>query len=55
MKQIQGAECNVAFGILLSVFRSFSIFVNIKNVQNEKSATKKKWNMKKGQREKSTT
>ena len=36
MKQVDGAECEVVFLVVFSVFFSFSIFFNIKKVQHEK-------------------
>ena len=39
VKQVHGAECNFVVLVVISVFRSFLIFFNIKKVHHEKSAT----------------
>ena len=45
VKQVHVAGCNVVFLIVFSVFGPFSIFFNIKKVQDENSAALKKCNM----------
>ena len=39
VKQGHGTECNVIFLVVFSLFRPFSIFLNMKKVEHEKSAT----------------
>ena len=39
MKQVHGAECNVDFLVVFSVFYSFALFLNINKAQHEETAT----------------
>ena len=41
VKQAHGPECNVIFLVVPSVFRSFSVYFNIKKVQHEKAQHEK--------------